>query len=295
MLVSTLVRENSSQYIHHDQLFKQLIHTFFSEFLEVFFPEVYHHVDFSAMKPLSEEMFTDLIEGESRRADIVIETNLKGDDTLIIIHVEPQSYVQSDFHERMYQYFSLLYHKYRKPILPIAVFSYYEDRNEPSEFNLSFPFFHVLSFQFLTLPLRKLNWRQYIKSNNPVAAALLSKMGYTDIEKVQVKKEFLRMLVNMELNPAKSELINGFFETYLKLNESEETELMEEIKQLDKDELEQILKLPNSWREEGRQEGEHEAQRKITLNLLKEGLPIELIERATNLDFAEIEKLKGRL
>ncbi len=39
------------------------------------------------------------------------------------------------------------------------------------------------------------------------------------------------MLVKMEINPAKAELINGLFETYLSLNESEEEELMEEIKQ----------------------------------------------------------------
>ncbi|WP_338033019.1 hypothetical protein [Lentibacillus sediminis] len=41
---------------------------------------------------MSEEVITDLLEGESRRADIIVEANLKGEDTLIIIHVEPQSY-----------------------------------------------------------------------------------------------------------------------------------------------------------------------------------------------------------
>ena len=35
----------------------------------------------------------------------------------------------------------------------------------------------------------------------------------------------------MELNPAKAELINGFFETYLSLNEKEEEQLMDKIKQ----------------------------------------------------------------
>jgi hypothetical protein len=56
--------------------------------------------------PLSEELFTDLIEGETRRVDIVIEARLKENDTLIVIHVEPQSYVQPEFQKRMYQYFS---------------------------------------------------------------------------------------------------------------------------------------------------------------------------------------------
>ena len=241
-----LVREDPSQYTHHDQLFKQLIHTFFAEFLELFFPEVHQHIDFSSMKPMSEEMFTDLFKGESRRADIVIEAKLKGEDTLIIIHVEPQSYGQPDFNERMYQYFSLLYNKYRKPILPIAIFSYDEYRVEHNEYTIIFPFIHVLTFQFLMVELRKMNWRKYIHSDNPVAGALLSKMGYSALERVQVKKEFCRMLVKMEINPAKMELIIGFFETYLTLTESEERELMEEIKQLNREESEKILKLPNS-------------------------------------------------
>jgi hypothetical protein len=286
-----LVREDTTQYIHHDQLFKQLIHTFFAEFLELFFPEVYHSVDFTSIMPLSEELFTDLIEGETRRADIVIEARLKENETLIVIHVEPQSYVQPEFQERMYQYFSLLYHKYRKPILPIAIFSYDENRSEKNQFEISFPFFHVLTFQFLIIELRKMNWRHYIHSNNPIAAALISKMGYTKKERVQVKKEFLRMLVKMQINPAEMELINGFFESYLSLNEREEVELMAEIKQLNQEESEQILKLPNSWMEKGMQE----EKRKIALQMLKEGLSVEIIARITELDYEEIEAIKRNL
>ncbi|MEH7111674.1 hypothetical protein V7124_04730 [Neobacillus niacini] len=37
-------------------------------------------------------------------------------------------------HERMYYYFSQLYNKYRKPILPIAIFSYDQKRNEQNQY-----------------------------------------------------------------------------------------------------------------------------------------------------------------
>jgi predicted transposase/invertase (TIGR01784 family) len=144
-----------------------------------------------------------------------------------------------------------------------------------------------------------------------VAAALLSKMGYSEKERVQVKKEFLRMLVKMKLDPARAELINGFFETYLSLTEREEEELMEEIKHLNPREAEQILELPNSWREkgrkegrekgreegrkEGRKEGELKAKKETALEMLKEGLSVELIAKITKLDFKEIEELKRTL
>lgn len=242
MLVS-LIREQdeTSTYTHHDQLFKELIHTFFEEFLEAFFPEVYNSIDFSSIHPLTGETFTDLHEGESRTADIVIEAKVKHQDTIIIIHIEPQSYQQTNFHERMYMYFSLLYNKYRKPILPIAIFTYDNVGNEKNEFHIQFPFFDVLSFRFLTLPLRKMNWRQYIQSDNPVAAALLSKMGFHEDERIQVRKEFLRMLVRMKLNPAKERYIYGFFESYLKFNEVEEEILVNGVKNLDKDEAMKIM------------------------------------------------------
>ncbi|MUV37707.1 hypothetical protein JNUCC1_01513 [Lentibacillus sp. JNUCC-1] len=203
MQVIERVRERSDETTyaayHHDLLFKQLIHTFFEEFLEAFFPDVHQNIDFRYLSPISEEVFTDLHEGDTRRLDIVMETKLKDEDVILIIHVEPQSYTQTNFHERMYHYFSMLYNKYRKPIVPIAVFSYDHKREEPTEFHMTFPFFHVLTFNFLALPLKQTNWRDFIKSNNPAAAALLSKMGYTEKERTQVKFEFLRMMSKAEV------------------------------------------------------------------------------------------------
>lgn len=115
----------------------------------------------------------------------------------------------------MFVYFSRLFEKYRKRILPIAVFSYNEKRNEPNTFQIAFPFLDVMKFQYLTIELNQLHWREFIRKDNPVAAARLSKMGYTKEERVQVKLEFIRMLVRLELDPARTELLFGFFETYL--------------------------------------------------------------------------------
>ncbi|WP_342665459.1 Rpn family recombination-promoting nuclease/putative transposase [Paucisalibacillus globulus] len=108
MSVLSLVREKTKHYTHHDQLFKELIHNFSEDFLEVFFPEVYELVDFQSVKPRSEEVFTDLHNGEVGRLDIVLEMKIKKQDTFVIIHIEPQSSKQNNFHERMYLYYSLL-------------------------------------------------------------------------------------------------------------------------------------------------------------------------------------------
>lgn len=287
-----VIQEEKKHYVKHDQIFKELINNFFAEFLGAFFPEVHAGIDFKSIKPLSEELYTDLIKGENRKVDIVIEAKLKGTDTLIIVHMEPQSTYQDEFHKRMYLYFSLLYNKYRKPILPIAIFSYDSKHTEVDQFTIEFPFFHVLTFNFLMLELKKKNWRDYIKSDNPVAAALLGKMGYREEEKVQVKIEFLKMLVRMELDPARTRFINDFFEQYLKLDDKEEEVLMREVNRLETEGEFKFTQLPNSWEQKGIQKGIEQGIKKVVLEMLREGFSVDVIAKITELDKEAIEKLK---
>jgi len=289
-----LIKETppESPHIKHDQLYKELISTFFQEFLDVFFPEVHKHINFQRIKPLSEEVFTNLLDGDARRLDIVIETSLKDTDIMIIVHIEPQSYRQTDFNERMYHYFSLLYNKYKKPIVPIAVFSY-EDDWEEKQYKMTFPFFDVLTFNYMTLHLQKKNWRDYIRSDNPIAAALMSQMGYTKDERVQVKLEFLSMITRMKLDPAKQRLIYGFFESYLKLTNEEEEELMDKVSK--RPEADKIFEIPISYEEKGKEIGKEIGKKEMIIEMLRENVDLDLIARVAHLDIEEIKKMKQDL
>ena len=244
--------------INHDQLFKELLETFFAEFMQLFFPEAYQAIDFTHLKFLQQEVFTDVTAKEKHIVDILVETRVKGEPGLILVHVEPQSYVQKDFNERMFIYFSRLYEKYRRKILPIAVFTYDQGRDEPDTFEQSFVFLKVLRFCFYKLELKKLSWREYINLDNPVAAALLSKMGFQEKERIQVKLEFLRLLTRLKLDPARLELIAGFFETYLKLNQKEEEQLSQELGKINQEEAEAVMQITTSWHEKGKIEGKIE-------------------------------------
>ncbi|AEH52458.1 hypothetical protein BCO26_0399 [Heyndrickxia coagulans 2-6] len=297
-----LVMEKQAGYNVHDRLFKELIQNFFKEFMEAFFPDVSADLDYRRVRFLSQEQFTDFLGGEQKRVDILAETKVKGKDTVILIHVEPQSYYQKLFPERLFRYYMMISLRHRKPVLPIAVFSYEEKTETPDTYTFAFHNIEILRFHYLSIHLIKKNWRDYIRSNNPVAAALLSKMGYTKKERVQVKLEFLRMLARMELDPAKMRLLYGFFDFYLKLNEKEEAEVMENIKMLDPDEAEQVLKLPNSYfdrgyrkgKEEGREEGEEKLKRFIA-NLLKNQVDLKIIAQASGLSEEEILKIKRQI
>ncbi|OPX01792.1 transposase [Geobacillus sp. LEMMY01] len=281
------------------------------QFLLLFFHDMHEHIDFRHLSFLSEELFTDVTIGEKYRVDLLVETKLKGEDGLIIVHMENQSYVQPSFSEHMFLYFSRLFEKYRIRIVPIAVFSYDALRDEPSVFSIEFPFGEVLQFRFFPVELRKKHWRDYIRHDNPIAAALLSKMGYTESEKVELKKEFLRMLVRLELDEARQRLLLGFFETYVKLSEEEEQQLRSEVKAMETKEKEKVLELLISYEQKGRKEGLEEGiqqgmkegmkqgikqgmkqgMKRLVCNMARKGMTAEEIARLVDLSEEEVHSL----
>ena len=86
----------------------------------------------STLLPLNhfEELYTNLLRGDNRRLDIAIEVKLKGQDTLIIVHIESQSRIKKILATVCIVTLAMLYNKYQKPILPIALFSYDDKHTE---------------------------------------------------------------------------------------------------------------------------------------------------------------------
>jgi Domain of unknown function (DUF4351) len=84
-----------------------------------------------------------------------------------------------------------------------------------------------------------------------------------------VKAQCLRLLVTLNLDPAKMQLISGFVDTYLRLNSQEETIFQSELGRMEMREQEQIMQITTSWKEQGIVEGKLEEKLNITLRLLK--------------------------
>jgi hypothetical protein len=57
--------------IDHDSLFKQLISTFFIEFLELFLPNIAADIDRDSIQFLPEEILTDITASEKKIIDLL--------------------------------------------------------------------------------------------------------------------------------------------------------------------------------------------------------------------------------
>ncbi|WP_130858863.1 MULTISPECIES: Rpn family recombination-promoting nuclease/putative transposase [Gracilibacillus] len=294
LLTVPVIQEEKADYMKHDRLTKKLIQEFFEEFIEGFFPDLHPYIDFSNVTFLEQEVYLDYLEGSKKEIDVLAEVKLHHEEKILHIHTEAQSTHEADFPERMFLYFSYLYAKHRKPIQPIAVLSYNRKQEEPTQFKIDTPTQEVLQFSYQKLQLKHKNWREYIESDNPVAAALISQMGFEEHERVQVKLEFLRMITRMKINPAQMEFLYGYFETYLKLSEEEEEQMMERMEKLPEEEKYIVMQLPNSYFERGKQEGKQEGKKEIVLKLIAKGMSISEIAEITELSEEEIEKLTAK-
>lgn len=286
--------------IKHDRLFKELLKTFFVEFLELFFPSLLAEIDTSYLEFLEQEIFTDLKSGEKYNADLVVKTKLKScGKTFLLIHVENQTPSETKLEQRMFRYFAFLSHNHDLPVYPIAVLSFDSPRTpQPNRYEVVIANEVILQFNYEVIQLNRLNWRDFMGHKNPVATALMSKMRIDKDDRWRVKLECLRLLATLKLDPAKTRLISGFIDTYLQLNAEEETQFQEEIGTLASSEQEEIMEIVTSWKLEGIEEGLQQGELKIVLRLLTRRMgeiAAELQSQIRQLSLIQLEDLAEAL
>ncbi|WP_413174191.1 Rpn family recombination-promoting nuclease/putative transposase [Anabaena azotica] len=242
--------------IDHDRLFKELISTFFIEFIDLFFPEVINYIDPASVTLLDKEIFTDITAGDKYEADLIAQVKFREEPSFFLIHIEAESTSRSRFDKRMFRYFARLHEKFDLPIYPIVIFSYDSPKKiASSNYQINFPDFEVLKFNYRVIQLNQLNWRDFLNRDNPVASALMSKMNIVPTDRPKVKAECLRLLVTLKLNPAKMQLISGFIDTYLKLNQSEEQIFQTKLGSFKQEEQEKVMQIVTSWMQQGIEQG----------------------------------------
>src|SRR5579871_1959626 len=142
----------------HDRLFKELLTSFFIEFVELFRPEVAVYLDPASIEFLDKAVFTDVTVGERHEVDLLVKARFQGENAFFLVHVENQSSTESEFPKRMFTYFARLHEKYNLPVYPVVLFSYdTPQRPEPTRYQVAFPGRTVLQFEYVVIQLNRLS------------------------------------------------------------------------------------------------------------------------------------------
>jgi flagellar biosynthesis/type III secretory pathway protein FliH len=188
-----------------------------------------------------------------------------------------------------------------------------------TQHKVTLPELEVLTFNFHPVQLNRLNWCDFLQSKNPIAAALMAKMKIEQKDRPKVKVECLRLLVTLRLDPARTFLISGFVDNYLRLNATEESNFQIEIAKIKiAQEREDVMQITTSWMEQGvvlgreqgvalgreegvvlgREEGVVLGRRQATEQLVQRSLahkfdrlPEDLADRLSALSIEQLEEL----
>ena len=172
-------------------------------------------------------------------------------------------------------------------------------RQAPNQYTVAFPGETVLQFTYSVIQLNRLPWRSYLKTPNAAASALMAKMKIASQDRGKVRNECLRMLANLQLDPARSKLIGGFIDAYLTLTAQEMKQYEREFAKLAPEEQEARMELVSSWERKGiEQQGLHEGQERIIARLIGKRfgtVASEVTERLNTLSTDQLDALTDAL
>jgi len=283
----------------HDRIFKELLTVFFVEFVQLFLPDVAAYLDSTSIEFLDKEVFSDVTAGEKKEVDLLVKARFQGEEAFFLVHVENQAKRQTDFPKRMFTYFARLHEKYNLPIYPVVIFSHNASRRlEPHQYQVAFPGKTVLQFEYVSIQLKRLSWRDYISTPNPVASALMAKMKIAAKDRPKVRLECLRLLATLKLDPARSQLIGGFVATYLNLNAVEREQYEQEFAKLTPEEKEANMEMMNPWVKQGWDEGMQAGKEQILIRQISRRFGVaasNITERLNALSSKQLDELSDAL
>ncbi len=259
-----------------DQLFKELPHSFFREFLELFFPELAARLEFSRVQFLDKELFTDFPEGSRREPDLVAQvTTLDGEPELILVHVEVQAQHDRHFAYRMFEYYALLRLRYKLPVFPVVLYL------RPGTGGLAEHIYteslfgrDVLSFHYAVIGLPDLSAENYREQDNPLAPALSALMQPGALGRLHQKYLSVQQALLSSVDEARKSLLINLIETYLKLSAAEEEEFARLLGQEEAQEVRRMITVYEERGiakgiEQGREQGIVQGKQDTLLKLLR--------------------------
>jgi len=302
----------------YDRHWKRVIHSLFEDFVAFFSPGLYEMIDWDKPPDDLDKEFQKLNpDGKSRdrEADGLFKVYLKdGSEQWILVHIEVQGWKDTGFAERMFQYFYRIFDAYDKKIFALVIYTEdYSETYTPPRYEYNF-FGTKLNYEYNVYKIAEQDENELLQSTNPFAFVILATKkalyGKTAAQptKLELKKQLLRVLAVMKdrLQLDKKDLLTLFIfmDHMIKLESQYQQEFNQEIKNWEggtmityEDELKQEARKEGreEGREEGKREGRQEEKIEITRNLIKLGIPLDFIKKATGLSEKKVLEIKEKL
>jgi hypothetical protein len=311
----------------YDSAWKDVIEERFKDFLVFFFPQIHEDIDFTKdieFLNMESRPVVPYSNVGKRLADVLVKVHLK-DGTekciCIFIHIEVQGQPETNFMERMYIYNYRAYDKYIDlgvEVISVAVLADEDVSYRPDEYLVSrWGYEHKMKIPIIKIIDYKIDpdkKNQLDNSTNLMAMIVRAQLKSheakkrDDQNKYAIKRELYKECFEAGYNRDEARTVFKFMDWVITIPEELQNKLKLEIMQLEEDY--KMPYIPTYEREarkegmeeglakgrqigvkEGKQIGVKEEKLKTARELVKNGVDITIIAKATGLSIKEIEKL----
>ena len=178
----------------YDSPWKEILEAYFKECMAFFFADVYDDIDWTkGYEFLEKELQQIAREAEvgKRLADKLVKVwRTTGEQVWVLLHIEVQSQVKSDFAERMYTYNYRLRDRFNRPVASFALLSDDNPDWRPNDLSLSL-WGCTLAFRFRTAKLLDYDqqWDSLLSSDNPFAVVVMAHLKTLETTKDQLSRK----------------------------------------------------------------------------------------------------------
>ncbi len=289
----------------HDQLFKQLLTTFFADLVELVEPELATRLEPGNAKFLDKETFSAAPEGERAVADLVAEVPaLAEEPQLILVHVEIEGAFRRAMAERLWFYYMHLRLNYKLPTLPIVLtLSGGPAGVTEAEWIDKVLGREICRFRYQRFALSGCLAEEYLDRPQRLAWGLAALMRSEIWDPVEQKIRCLQAIARAEVEERQELLLLNLVETYLELDglDAERFDTLKAIEAKEAEDMETTWagKIEAKGRQKGLEQGSLRGIRSVVIRQLKHRfgpLPREIQQRLEALDDPqELDRLSEQL
>lgn len=284
-----------------DSPWKDILSSYFEEFIAFFFPQANSAIDWS--KPyqfLDTELQQIVRDAElgKRIADKLAQVWLNnGESTWVLVHIEIQNQPKSDFAKRMYTYNHRIFDRYDRQVASLAVLSDEQADWKPTQFgyqllgcevNFKFPVVKLLDYQQ--------NWQELEESSNPFATVVMAHLKAQETRGQQQERKTWKLSLTRRLYERgyqRQQIIDlfRFIDWVMALPKELEEDFRQEINQYEE---ERRMRYVTSIERLGIEEGIKQGVLRMLLRQLQrrfESVPEEVQTRLSEISVEQLEAL----
>ncbi len=162
---------------HFDEPWKEVLDAYFESFLTFFFPAVHPLIDWSQPQESLNTEFLQLMPAATigiRTVDQLVKViQLDGQSTILYIHIEVQSQVDTLLPQRMFIYHYRIYDRYSCPVISLVVLGDDSPNWRPHQFSYELGGSRML-LEFPTVKLLDYEWEALEANHNPISVMVMA-------------------------------------------------------------------------------------------------------------------------